>query len=129
MSETPKSKMNTRIESSDEIDFRKIIYLALENWYLYIISFLLCVVISYVYVWYTQPVYQMSATVQVAESSDIASDILDEVIGGKKANIENEIAILSSRSLMEKAISTLNLNVNYTVNLGLKVWCYIITRH
>ena len=107
---------------SDELDLGKVIHLILENWLLFAISIILCLVVSYAYVWYSHPVYQMATTVLVEdEGSDISQNILDEVgVLGKKRNIENEIAILSSRSLIEKAMSTLDLNVSYTVDFGLR---------
>lgn len=122
MSETSTSGMHDSIETNDEIDFLRIVYLALEHWYLFVLSVILCLIISYTYLWYTQPVYHMTATVLVEDgASDISQTILDEVgVGGKKRNIENEIAILNSRSLIEKAVSTLDLNINYTIDLGLR---------
>ncbi|MCF8460887.1 MAG: polysaccharide biosynthesis tyrosine autokinase [Flavobacteriales bacterium] len=110
------------VADDDELDLGKIIQLVLENWLLFAVSILLALIISYAYVWYSQPVYEMTTTVLVDDQgSDISQNILDEVgVVGKKRNIENEIAILSSRNLVEKAMATLNLNVSYTINLGLR---------
>lgn len=106
----------------DELDVGKIIHLALDNWILFVISIPLCIGLSYLYTWYAHPVYKMTATVLVAdESSDISQSILDEVgVVSKSRNIENEIAILSSRSLISEAVSELDLNVNYAVYNGVR---------
>lgn len=106
----------------DEIDILKIGILIVENWYLFAISIALCLATSYLYNWYVHPVYEMSTTVLVEdEGNDISQSILDEVgVIGKKRNIENEIAILNSRSLIKKALSEIDINVSYTVHLGFR---------
>jgi tyrosine-protein kinase Etk/Wzc len=110
------------VPDNDEIDIKKVLFLILEHWYVFALSISFCLVVSYAYAWYTHPVYEMSTTVMVSDDgNDISQSILDEVgVMGKKRNIENEIAILSSRSLMEKAIGTLELNIGYQVDLGLR---------
>lgn len=106
----------------DDLDIAKILNQVLENWWFFVMSVVLCLGLSYAYVWYTHPVYEMSTTVLVEdEGNDISQSILDEVgVLGKKRNIENEIAILKSRSLMEKAISSLGMQTNYVIDLGLR---------
>jgi uncharacterized protein involved in exopolysaccharide biosynthesis len=106
----------------DELDLGKVLFLVLENCLFYTFSIVACLMIAYGYGWYTHPMYKMSTTVLVNdEGNDISQSILDEVgVMGKKRNIENEIAILGSRSLMEKAIATLKLNVSYAVDLGMR---------
>jgi capsular exopolysaccharide synthesis family protein len=106
----------------DELDLGRVLFLVLENWLFYTFSIVACLIIAYGYGWYTHPMYKMSTTVLVNdEGNDISQSILDEVgVMGKKRNIENEIAILGSRSLMEKAIATLKLNVSYAVDLGMR---------
>ena len=106
-----------------DIDFGKVLRLALDKWYLFVIFISISLSVAYAYNWYTHPVYEMRATVLVDdETSDISKSILEEVGvgGGKSRNIENEIAILQSRSLITKAIRSLNINISYQANLGLK---------
>lgn len=107
---------------NDEIDLKRVFVLLLDYWYVFALSIGFCLICSYAYNWYTHPVYMMSATVLVSdEGNDISQGILDEVgMFGKKRNIENEITILSSRSLIVKAIDNLDLNIRYSVDLGLK---------
>lgn len=106
----------------EEIDFGKIALVILDHWLFFLISIILCVMISYAYLWYAQPVYEMTTTVLVEDDgNDISQSILDKVgVLGKKRNIENEIAILNSRSLVTRAMEELNINVSYTVHLGLR---------
>ncbi|MFC2175892.1 Wzz/FepE/Etk N-terminal domain-containing protein, partial [Bacteroidota bacterium] len=109
------------IESQEEdFDFGKFFRLTLENWLFVLVSLTISVSVAYAYVWYKHPTYRMSATVLVHDqSSGMSTDILEEFgMTNKKRNIENEIAILSSRSQMKKAIESLDLSINYRVNLG-----------
>jgi tyrosine-protein kinase Etk/Wzc len=109
-------------QEDDQIDLSKIFLRMLESWKLFLVFVPMGLMLAYAYVWYVHPVYVMEATVLVEdESNDISQSILDEVgVLSKKRNIENEIAILSSRSMMERALSTQVLNINYAVVLGLK---------
>jgi len=106
----------------EEIDLTRILNIAVDKWYLFVVFVCLGVILSYTYVWYAQPIFEMQATVLVDdESNDVSQSILDEVgLVGKKRNIENEIAILSSRFFMGKAMSRLDLNISCQVDLGMR---------
>ena len=108
--------------SSDEINIQDIWVLIIDHWKLFLISVVATLFFGAFYIWYSHPVYVMKATVVVGdENSDLSQSILDEVgVLGKKKNVENEIAIVSSRFLMHKAISELRMNVNCIVKLGLR---------
>jgi uncharacterized protein involved in exopolysaccharide biosynthesis len=110
-------------DKSDEIDLGKLFRLALDKWYLFAIFISVSLACAYAYNWYTHPIYEMRATVLVDdETSDISKSILEEVGvgGGKSRNIENEIAILQSRTLLTKAVRSLDINISYQADLGLK---------
>ena len=107
----------------EEIDFGKVLRLALDKWYLFVIFISISLAVAYAYNWYTHPVFEMRATVLVDdETNDISKSILEEVGvgGGKSRNIENEIAILQSRSLITKSVRSLNINISYQADLGWK---------
>jgi tyrosine-protein kinase Etk/Wzc len=122
MSELSSNLRTNRDNSEDEIDLTRILQVALDNWILFALCICASLIISYLYVWYAEPNYEMTTTVLVEDQDvDITQSILEEVgVGGSKTNIQNEIAILKSRSMMEKALGTLDLNVNYTIDLGLR---------
>ena len=111
-----------KVDSEDEIDILKIGILVLENWYIFAVSVVLFLSLSYLYNWYSHPVYEMTTTVLVEdEGNDISQSILDEVgVFGKKRNIENEIAILNSRSLVHKAMGQIDVNVSHTIHMGVR---------
>ena len=110
-------------QAEDELDLTKVFQLIMENWKLFAVFIPLGIGIAFGYLWYSHPVYNMTATVLVEDEggSDISQSILDEVgVLGKKRNIENEIAILSSRFMMGRAILAEERGVDYAVDFGLK---------
>ena len=123
----PERELNT---SNDEIDLRDAWYLMLGHWKLFILSLFLTFSCALFYIWYAHPVFKITATVLVGdESADISQSILDEVgVIGKKKNVENEIAIVSSRFIMQKTISELNINMRCVADLGTRYREMYLTR-
>lgn len=110
------------VVDSDELNLQDVWSLVLDHWKLFLASILVMLCISIFFIWQTPPTFRVKATVLVGdEGSDISQSILDEVgVIGKKKNVENEIAIISSRFLMNKAVSSLKMNVNCIADLGLR---------
>ncbi len=106
----------------DELNLKVLWLLLLENWKLFASCMFISLLIGAFFIWYSHPEFKMTATVLVGdESSDISQTMLDEVgVISKKKNVENEIAIITSRSLMNRTISQLDINVTYSANLGLR---------
>ena len=82
-----------------------------------------CFAISYLYLRYTIPEYEATSTVLIKDDNkggDISelSAFSDLGILGGKSNIENEIEILKSRSLMTEVVKDLHLNIQYLNNDG-----------
>ena len=71
---------------------------------------------AYYYNWYVTPVYSASGLVMVKQpkSSTDAADILKQLNDfTTDGNIQNEIEVLQSRSLISKTINDLNFDVTY----------------
>ncbi|MGN6640555.1 MAG: Wzz/FepE/Etk N-terminal domain-containing protein, partial [Mucilaginibacter sp.] len=64
MSETEKV---TRRLPTQEIDYYKIVRILLSRWYWIAASVIICLIISYVYLWYTPKIYSTSATLKIEE--------------------------------------------------------------
>src|ERR1043166_5880090 len=93
-------------------------------WYWYIISLIVSLLIAYYYTWYVTPVYSASATVMVKQpkSTSDAADILKQLDDfTTDRNIQNEIEVLRSRSLVAKTVQSLNLDVSYFLKGNVKV--------
>ncbi|MGI6479598.1 MAG: polysaccharide biosynthesis tyrosine autokinase [Salinivirgaceae bacterium] len=110
-----------QIQSSDNIDLKRILFRLLANWYWLVLGSLVGYTVAYVINRYTVPVYGVSTTMVL--SIDNSSSYFDRsLIDGlnlikKEKNLENEISILKSYDLNSKVINQLNFDVTY-VGLG-----------
>src|SRR5690606_17975831 len=87
---------------------------------LYIIGLILSFLIAFLYLRYSTPVYKINAKVFIKseeKSSGLRDKDLLEGLGilSGNSNVENEIEIFKSRSLMERVVSDLQLNVRYFI--------------
>ncbi|MEZ5173504.1 MAG: polysaccharide biosynthesis tyrosine autokinase [Bacteroidia bacterium] len=92
----------------------------LIRWPWILISLALAVSCCYYYLRYTQPLFEASSTILLRDDSkgrqiDELSAFSDLGIINTKNNLENEIEILKSRTLMQRVCKQLNLNVSYSV--------------
>jgi capsular exopolysaccharide synthesis family protein len=90
-------------------------YLGLWKWFF--LGTLVCMLLAVLYLRYTTPQYKASATILVKDEKK--GGMLSELsafselgLGGVKSNVDNEIEILKSRSLIENTVKRLNLNVS-----------------
>ncbi len=103
----------------DEINIKELIYRYLENWKWFLLSIIVCLGLGYTYLSYQVPQYEASAKILIKDEKNGGS-IIDEssvfedlglLKGGK--NIDNEIEVLKSRSLMISAVKSLHANIFY----------------
>jgi capsular exopolysaccharide synthesis family protein len=103
----------------DEINIKELIYRYLKNWKWFLLSIIVCLGLGYTYLSYQVPQYEASAKILIKDEKNGAS-IIDEssvfedlglLKGGK--NIDNEIEVLKSRSLMISAVKSLHANIFY----------------
>ncbi len=87
-------------------------------WPLFVLGVLICLSIAYFYLRYTTPQYMASTNILVKD--DKKGGILSEMSafadlgfgGGMKSNVDNEVEILKSRTLVESTVKRLELNVS-----------------
>lgn len=111
---------NTYEDQNDDFNVREAIERNLNNWQWFVIGAFMCLSVAYVYLRYTVPQYQASTTILVKD--DKKGGMLSELSAfsdmglgsGMKSNLDNEVEILKSRSLAEKTVLKLGLNVSMT---------------
>ena len=109
---------NDRKANADSLfDFNRIIRLILKNWYLFLISFPLCIGSVFIYHRYTVPVYKASATLMLkgSEQKTLSQADLMEGFGlsPEMRSVENQSFIIRSRNIIKKAIDRLDFGVSY----------------
>jgi tyrosine-protein kinase Etk/Wzc len=118
---------NFQISKSDEsIDFREQFEKYLSYWPYFLASIVLSLIIALLYLRYSEPKYNATATILVKDErkGGLASELSNfadlGLMSGVKSNVDNEIEIIKSRSIMFSAIKELNFNVSYYTEGRLK---------
>lgn len=99
------------------MDWIQLLKFALKRWYLFVISVFVTCVIGGVYYLTMSPVYTVSASLMLRQSSDKKRTTQEELMnimgfGGEKIT-GDEVEVLTSRNLMQKVVEQRHLNVTY----------------
>ena len=104
---------------SDSTNIREQIDAYLVHWKWFVLSTILSLVIGRYYYKSQTPLYEVSATILIKDDKkgELSELSAFEDLGllKKSSNIDNEIEILKSRSLMMRVVRDLNLNISYFV--------------
>ena len=89
----------------------------LQFWPWFLLSLAICLTLAYLYLRYTNPVYNAAASIIVKDEkkgADVTDNsLLKEIgLGGNTKLVENEIEILKSYDLMEAVVNNLQLFVS-----------------
>ena len=118
-SQTPYKKS---VPDHDIIDIRAIIIKYLRKWYWFAISVFICVAIAFVYLRTTAPTFnvQTSILLRDAQSTNPFSAALLGGLGSFNISmgVEDEIQILTTRTLTSQVIRGLNIETEYFVRHG-----------
>ena len=101
----------------NDVNLREQLDKYLIHWKWFILSIFLCLVLAFLYLRYTTPSYEASTSILVKDEKK--GGMLSELSafsdlglgGGSVNNVDNEIEILKSRTLIESTVKKLNLNV------------------
>lgn len=107
-------------QSQDEgLNIREQIDVYLAQWKWFLLSIFLCTIIALIYLRYAVPEYSATATILVKDErkGGIQSELTAfsdlGLMSGVKSNVDNEIEVIKSRTIIEKAIKKLGLTVSY----------------
>ncbi|WP_289783267.1 GumC family protein [Bacteroides congonensis] len=114
-------KERTKIQSEEQINIQEILFRYLIHWPWFVVSVIVCVAVAWGYLHLTTPVYNVSATVLIKDEkkgggANMSSELEKMGMNGfvsSSSNIENEIEVLSSRTLAREVVSSLGLFVTY----------------
>ncbi|MWW25901.1 GumC family protein [Algibacter lectus] len=103
----------------ESINIRQQIEKYLFYWKWFALGLIMAIMSAIVYLRYTPNSYEVSTTILIDDegngglSSELAAFEELGIGGGNKKNIENEMGILKSRSLMTRVVKKLDLNISY----------------
>ncbi len=100
------------------VNIGKVISQVVAYWPLFVIFVVLSILVAYVYLRYKTPEYRSHAKILVKDDKKGGSigegQILEELgVQTSAANVENEIEIIKSRTLMKKVVDAIDLNIHY----------------
>ena len=107
-----------RRQKQQETDPIKIFSMMFTRWYYFLILLIVALTCAHFYISYTIPTYKVSATLlidQEKKGSSIGNDQLLEGfgLGAGMKNLDNQIMVLSSRTLVGKTLNELNFDIEY----------------
>ena len=119
---TPLHKENA--EAS--INIREELDKYLVHWKRILLSIIISFLLAMVYLRYSIPQYKASSTILVKDDrkgglqSELAAFSDLGLTSGLKSNVDNEIEIIKSRTVVEKAVKKLGFNIGYYANARVK---------
>ena len=107
-----------RRQKQQENDPKKIFSMMFARWYFFLILLIVALICARFYISNTIPTYKVSATLlidQEKKGSSIGNDQLLEGfgLGAGMKNLDNQIMVLSSRTLIGKTLNELNFDIEY----------------
>ena len=108
---------NSPILGFKDFNLKELLLKYLKHWYWFVICFLIFTIVAYVSLRYSTPLYDVSSTIVISQEDNLSdaglSAFKDLGLDQTQDQIENEIQILKSKTLINHVITTLKLNVQY----------------
>jgi capsular exopolysaccharide synthesis family protein len=106
-------------ELEHDFDFKGFVDKYAMQWRWFVLGISVCLVAAFVYLRYAIPQYNAETTILVKDEkkggmlSELSAFADMGLGGGMKSNLDNEIEILKSRTLVESTVKKLQLNISY----------------
>ena len=117
------TNFNEAQESKEEnIDVKELLFKYLIHWPWFVGAVVACLIAAWVYLYMSTPVYNISATVLIKDDkkggsagmlSGLESLGLDGMVSSSQ-NIDNEIEVLRSKTIVKEVVEDLGLYISYT---------------
>ena len=112
-------------KTATSVNIREIILKYLRKWYWFIISLFTCFVFAYIYTQITIPKYQVQASILLRQDDKAfglsESALLESMgMGGTLKEVEDEIQVLTSKTMMKNVIEDLGIQTEYYEKKGFK---------
>ena len=109
-------------ENESTINLKEELFKYLSHWRWFVLSVFLTLVCAVIYLKLTPKSYEVATKILIKDekSNDLANQLSAfsemSILGNGKNNIENEIEILKSRTLIYQTLDSLKLNIQYINN-------------
>jgi len=97
----------------DSFDFIQVFYKYFFFWKYFLFSIIVCLSIAYLINRYTSKIYVTDAKIQILDKkqSNLEMPSAEDLFSNSKINLENEIEVITSSSILAEVIKNLNLNL------------------
>ena len=107
--------------TEEQIDFRALLFKYIIHWPWFVGAVLLCFVGAWFYLHLATPIYNISATVLIKDEkkgggAGLSSELEDMGLSGlmtSSKNIDNELEVLRSKTLVKEVVNQLGLYITY----------------
>ncbi len=107
------SLKNAEFEETEEVSIGDLLYKFLPYWPIFVLLLMITLTGAWIYLRYTMPVYQTTATLLIKDDQKTPSANNDMMqafdMFGSKKNVENEVEVLQSKTLMQQVVKDLHL--------------------
>ena len=108
------------LEEESSFSFKNLFKLFVLNWQWFLLSLFICVAGAFIYLRYKRPVYQVTAKMLIKDEQNnrrvgnqMLANMQDLGIMTNSTGIDNEVEVLQSSILSEKAVRDLKIYVEY----------------
>ncbi|KAB5245960.1 tyrosine protein kinase, partial [Bacteroides thetaiotaomicron] len=107
--------------TEEQIDFRALLFKYIIHWPWFVGAVMLCFVGAWFYLHWATPIYNISATVLIKDEkkgggAGLSSELEDMGLSGlmtSSKNIDNELEVLRSKTLVKEVVNQLGLYITY----------------
>ena len=109
--------MNNSNNSNKEndINIKKEIFKYFFFWKYFVVSLFVCYTICFIFLKYSHDIYSSSAKIKILDKKEASLELpsASDLFNSNKINLENEIELLYSYTILSKVVEKLNLNTNF----------------
>jgi len=122
-----KNGLQRNNSEENELNLSDIFRLVKTNWLWFVVSITICISLSVYYIKCTPKQYACSAAVLIKDSNDGASGMVSEAAAFQDLDlfnttnsVDNEMLVFKSKTLMQKVVQRLHLDLSYRMQVGLR---------
>ena len=104
------------LSGNKELDLKYFFFLFLRNWYWLVLGLMIGYSIAWLKLRYATNIYQVGGSILLENNakSSISEEIITEKLGlQQESNVDDQIQVLKSTTLMRRVVDSLNLNITY----------------
>ena len=105
------------IEDQKSIDYKEIFFKLFRYWYVFLLFLFGALLIAYFFNKYSPKKYEVTTTVLIKDQTEKSidpQDLLGFGLGLRNQNVQNEIGILASHSMVYSTVSKIGFEVSYS---------------